>query len=102
MNGWLVDADFISAGLGLAGSIVLGVPAIKAIRAKRYYEDASRLRARNNEHEQHRSDLENLTRRVEALQLAGARDALVWNLAGYVLLTLSFVFLGIAAIERAT
>lgn len=96
----LVDyADLISSVLGILASIALGIPAVSGVRAKRYWERSQQIvdqeRGTGNAEPAH-----GLQRRIESMQLGGARAAFQWNAVGFTLLGLSFVFLLIATLER--
>lgn len=92
-------SDLISGGFGLLAAIVLGWPALKAVRAKRYWETHQEL-MRDNQGTSVGSGLEQAERDLLSLQLGGSRKAQVCNLVGMVLLFLAFTFLLLAAIER--
>jgi len=100
---WLFSyADLISGALGILASLVLGYPAFRAIRPKRYYDASQRIVddecAKGND--QNQAQAKKIARRVEGMQLSGAKEALICNSIGSCLLLLSFLFLMMAGIER--
>lgn len=92
-------SDLISAFLGLASAIVLGIPALKAVRAKRNFDGATDLH-RNAEHPETKAALGSVRNNVGADQLGGSAEAYRYNLCGFSLLGASFLFLIVAAIAR--
>ena len=94
-------ADLISALFGLAGAIVLAIPAVGAVRAKRNWERLNRLEAQVDADAETAKALEGVRRHVEGAQLGDSRGVLTVNAWGFCLLVLSFVFLLVAAIGRA-
>lgn len=100
---WLVSyADLISGALGILASLVLGYPAFRAIRSKRYYATSQQLvdDAVAAGNERNKAHAKKIARRVEGMQLSGATEAVVCNSIGSILLLLSFVFLLVAAVDR--
>lgn len=93
-------ADLISALFGLVGAFVLGWPALKAVTAKAYWEQLTRLEARASGEPENDAALHGIRRHVERGQLGDSRSAAVANLIGFGLLLLSFLFLGVASIGR--
>lgn len=100
MNWIMVNADLLSGFFGLLAAIALGWPAFRAVRAKRYWEKHRRLSKREGLNEENVKQLAVLSGRVDALQLAGSRDARICNLIGALCLGLAFISLLLAGIER--
>ena len=100
MDWVLKNADLLSALFGLAAAVVLGWPALKAVRDKRRWEQQRRLAARHKNDAASHGALEDIRDHVEAGQLGGANEAAWFNLIGFALLALSFIFLAMAALER--
>ncbi|WP_448140380.1 hypothetical protein [Sphingopyxis fribergensis] len=100
---WLFSyADLISGALGIAASLILGYPAFRAIGPKRFYETSQRLvddQAAKGD-DRNKANAEKIARRVQGMQLSGAKEALICNSLGSFLLLLSFLFLLLAGIER--
>jgi|SRR5215217_41461 len=101
MTAWLIQyADLISGACGLSASIVLGWPALSAVRGKTYWERHQQLESQQGTDPENQEALRKIGRHVDAQQLGGARAAAAFNLAGHILLAASFVFLLIAGLNR--
>ena len=94
-------ADLLSAFLGLAGAIVLGLPALTAVRFKRYWEQTRVVRADPEASPETKKALEGVQDHVASAQLGDSEGARRINAWGFSLLAGSFFFLLIAAIARA-
>jgi hypothetical protein len=93
-------ADLISALFGLAAAMVLAVPAILAVWAKRNWERLTRLEAEIEQDPETAAALHGVRRHVEGAQLGDSRGALTFNAWGFSLLAVSFIFLLVAAVAR--
>jgi hypothetical protein len=101
---WLVSAlkyaDLISGGLGIAASIVLGYPAFRSIRSKKYWEGGQKIDRDQKNNASNQMHVGRMKERLTSMQLGGSRETLLCSLTGFTLLALSFVFLLIAALDR--
>ena len=93
-------ADLISSLAGLLGSIVLAVPAIEGVKAKRDWDGLGRIEVRNSSDPATKEAVEGIAWHVEGAQLGGARRASLINTWGFSLLAVSFFFLLVASIAR--
>lgn len=100
--GFMVQfADLLSSVLGIAASIVLGVPALKAVRSKKDWESAEALKSGAGHNTQSLAALAAILKRLQDEQLGGSRALRLCNLVGFGLLLTSFAFLAVASVDRA-
>ena len=97
----LAYSDLISAVFGLLAAIVLGWPAVQAVAGKRRYQNVENLQRDNADDPATRAALANVQAHAVRYQLGDPMGALKTNLLGYGLLAVSFIFLGLASLERA-
>jgi hypothetical protein len=96
-------ADLVSALFGLVASAVLAVPALSAVRFKRYWENARDLATDPEHRPETKAALKDIQDgHVVRAQLGDSRVARKINLWGFSLLAASFFFLLIAAVARVS
>ncbi len=97
----LAYSDLISAAFGLAAALILGLPAIQAVAARRRFEAVAKLRREHAGDDDTWAALSAIQDHALGQQLGDPRGASMTNLWGYGLLAVSFIFLGMASLQRA-
>lgn len=79
---------------------MLGWPAWASIGSRRNFEAVETLQSQDGHDARSAAALDRLGRKAVAPQLGDSRGARWTNIVGFSLLALSFVFLGLASVER--